>query len=57
MVAQTLKDTSAMQETKGFDPWVGKIPPEKEMATYSSILVWRILWTEDPGSYSLWDHK
>ena len=22
---------------------------EKEMATYSSILVWRILWTEEPG--------
>ena len=24
-------------------------PLEKEMATYSSILVWRIPWTEDPG--------
>ena len=22
---------------------------EKEMATHSSILVWKILWTEDPG--------
>ena len=22
---------------------------EKEMATHSSILAWRILWTEDPG--------
>ena len=22
---------------------------EKEMATYSSVLVWRILWTEEPG--------
>ena len=22
---------------------------EKEMATYSSILAWRILWTEEPG--------
>ena len=24
-------------------------PPEKEMATHSSILVWKIPWTEDPG--------
>ena len=24
--------------------------PEKEMATHSSILAWRILWTEEPGS-------
>ena len=32
----------------GFDPWVGKIPLEKEKATHSSILAWRILWTEEP---------
>ena len=24
-------------------------PPEKEMATHSSILVWEIPWTEEPG--------
>ena len=24
-------------------------PLEKEMATYSSILAWRITWTEEPG--------
>ena len=24
-------------------------PPEKEMATHSSILAWRIPWTEEPG--------
>ena len=24
-------------------------PVEKEMATYSSILAWRIPWTEEPG--------
>ena len=33
----------------GFDPWVGKIPLEKEMATCSSILAWEIPWTEQPG--------
>ena len=31
--------------------------PEKEMATHSSILAWRILWTEEPGGYSPWGHK
>ena len=30
-------------------PWVGKIPLEKGMATHSSVLAWKIPWTEDPG--------
>ena len=30
-------------------PWVGKLPPEKEMATGSSILAWKIPWAEEPG--------
>ena len=30
-----------------FDPWVGKIPWRKEMATRSSILDWEIPWTEE----------
>ena len=32
-----------------FNPWVGKDPLEKEMATLSSILAWRIPWTEERG--------
>ena len=44
-----------MQET-----WVQALdredPLEKGMATYSSILAWRIPWTEEPD-YSLWGHK
>ena len=33
-------------------------PLEKEMATHSSILVWRIPWTEEPGRlYSPWGCK
>ena len=32
-------------------------PLEKGMATHSSILVWRIPWTEEPGGCNLWDHK
>ena len=31
------------------DPWVGKIPLEKGMATHSSILAWEIPWTEESG--------
>ena len=34
----------------GFDPWVGKIPLEEGMATRSSILAWRIPWTESTPS-------
>ena len=34
---------------RGFDPWVVKIPLEKEMATHSSILAWEIPQTEEPG--------
>ena len=30
-----------------FTPWRG--PLAEGMATHSSILAWRILWTEDPG--------
>ena len=37
----------------GSDPWVRSLgredPLEKEMATHSSILAWRIPWTEEPG--------
>ena len=33
---------------RGFDPLVGKIPMDG-MATRSSILAWRIPWTEEPG--------
>ena len=32
----------------GFSLWVGK-DVEKDVATYSSILAWRIPWTEEPG--------
>ena len=43
-----LKLLPAMQET-----WVRSLgqedPLEKEMATHSSILAWRIPWTEEPG--------
>ena len=33
----------------GFDPWVGKIPWRRKMATHSSTLAWRIPRREEPG--------
>ena len=33
----------------GFKHWVGKIPLEEGVATHSSILAWRVPWTEEPG--------
>ena len=48
LVAQTLKRLPAMRET-----WVRSLgredPLEKEMATHSSILAWRIPWMEELG--------
>ena len=50
-MAQMVKNLPAMQETL-FDPWVGKNPLENRMATHSSILAWRIPWTERLVGYS-----
>ena len=48
LVAQRIKRLPAMQETQV--PSLGwEDPLEKEMTTHSSILVWRIPWTEEPG--------
>ena len=48
LVAQMVKNLPAVQDT-----WVQSLcqedPVEKKMATHSSILTWRIPWTEDPG--------
>ena len=43
-----VKNLPAIQQT-----WVGSLgredPLEEDMATHSSILAWRIPWTEEPG--------
>ena len=48
LVAQSVKNLPAVQETQvrslGWED-----PLEKEMATHSSILAWKISWTEEPG--------
>ena len=47
-MAQTANNLPALQET-----WVQSLgwedPLEKEMATHSSVLAWRIPWTEERG--------
>ena len=48
LVAQTVKNLPAMRKT-----WVQSLGwedlLEKEMATHSSILAWKIPWMEEPG--------
>ena len=48
LVAQVVKNLPAMQETQ-VQSLSGEDPLEKEMATHSSVLAWRIPWTEEPG--------
>ena len=47
-MAQTIKKLPVIRET-----WVQSLgledPLEEGMATHSSILAWKILWTEEPG--------
>ena len=50
LVAQAVK--SHLQCSLG-----GEDPLEKGMATYSSILAWRIPWTKDPGRVQSWGCK
>ena len=48
LVAQMVKHLPAMWETQ--DQSLGwEDPLEKEMATHSSTLAWKIPWTEEPG--------
>ena len=48
LIAQSVKNLPVMHET-----WVRflgqEAPLEKEMATHSSILAWKIPWTDEPG--------
>ena len=47
-MSQMVKNLPAMQETQ-VQPLSWEYPLEMEMATHSSILVWRILWIEETG--------
>ena len=48
LVAQLVKSLPAIRETQ-VQSLGQEDPLEKKMATHSSILAWRILWTEEPG--------
>ena len=50
-----VKSPPAMQETR-VQTLDLEDPLEKGLATYSSLLAWRLSWTEEPG-YSPWGHK
>ena len=56
LVVQTVKNLPPVWET-----WVRSLgledPTEKEMASHSIILAWRIPWTEEPSGLCPWDHK
>ena len=57
LIAQLVKNLPAVQEA-----WVlfldWKDPLEKEVATHSSMLPWRIPWTEEPGRLqSMWSQE
>ena len=56
LMAQAVKHLPAMRET-----WVQSLGwedlLEKEMATHSSILAWKIPWTESLANYSPWVTK
>ena len=56
LIAQSAKRLPAMQETC-VQFLGGNNPIEKEIATDSNILAWRILWTEKLGGYSPWGRK
>ena len=47
-MAQTVKNLPAVQETQ-VQSLGQEDPLEKEIATHSSILAWRIPWREEPG--------
>ena len=56
LVVQMVKRLPTMPET-----WVQSLGwedlLEKEMATHSSILAWKIPWTEEPGRLSPWGRR
>ena len=56
LVAQLVESLPAMRKT-----WVQSLgqedPLEKEVATHSNILAWKIPWTEGTDGYSPWSHK
>ena len=55
-MAHMVKDLPAVRKTQ-LQSLSREDPLEKEMATHSSFLAWKIPWTEEPDGYSPWGHK
>ena len=55
LVAQMVKKCLQCRDL-GLIPGLGR-PLEEGMATHSSILAWRIPWTEEPGEYRPWGRE
>ena len=43
------KKSTCQCRRREFTPWVGKISRRRKWTTHSSILAWKIEWTEEPG--------
>ena len=56
MVAQTVKNLPAMQKAR-VQSLGQEDPPEKGMAAHSSILAWKIPWTEELGGLQSMDSQ
>ena len=53
-----VKNLLVVQEMEmGVQPLGQEDPQEEEMAPHSSILAWKIPWTEEPGGLHPWGHK
>ena len=59
VMVKQVKNPPAIQETQEMwiRFWAGEDHLEKEIATHSSILAWKIPWTEEPHGYSLKGRK
>ena len=55
-MGQKVKNLPAIQET-GIQSLGWEDPLERGMVTHSSILAWRIPWTEEPLGYGPWGRK
>ena len=54
LVVKNLLDNAGDVRDTEFIPWIREDPFEKGMETQSSILAWRIPWTESPGVAKSW---
>ena len=45
------------RERRQFDPWAGKIPCRRAWQTHSTVVAWRIPWTEEPAGLQLMESQ